>query len=222
MGREIWSLRGKFRMKCWSLFPPAQLRVARLWKPAAAFPTLTFTLAGSNHTCVTPSENEATRIKEFCDQNGIDRSKLSFELGPSEQVLPALEDDGFDIVLIDGRHAFPTPFIDWYYLNDKIRVGGLVLVDDVQVWTGTILRDFLLAEPEWVLEKDFRKTCVLKKVANGSNQKWFAEQPYVARLSRWPLARTKLLRGVDLIRKGQIGTLIGLITKKDTGTSRLD
>jgi hypothetical protein len=47
-----------------------------------------------------------------------------------------------DIVLIDGAHAFPFPFLDWYFTASALKAGGLLVIDDVQIATGTILADF--------------------------------------------------------------------------------
>ena len=49
---------------------------------------------------------------------------------------PTLELDALDLVLIDGSHSFPQVFIDWYYTQSALKVGGALLVDDVHIWTG--------------------------------------------------------------------------------------
>jgi hypothetical protein len=48
-----------------------------------------------------------------------------------------------------SSHSFPQVFIEWFYTASALKVGGHLLVDDVHVWTGHVLRDFLLDEPEW-------------------------------------------------------------------------
>ncbi len=81
-------------------------------------------------------------------------------------MLPALDLGELDLVLIDGSHSFPQVFIDWFYVQEALKVGGAVIVDDVHVWTGRVLRDFLEAEPEWSLERRFQgRTVAIRKVA---------------------------------------------------------
>ena len=60
-------------------------------------------------------------------------------------MLPQLRDKDYDFALIDGRHAFPTPFIDWYYIADALKIGGLVLIDDLHIWTCDLLKQYLLS-----------------------------------------------------------------------------
>jgi hypothetical protein len=38
-----------------------------------------------------------------------------------------------DLVLIDGDHAFPASFIDWYYTAEQVKLGGYVIVDDTNL-----------------------------------------------------------------------------------------
>src|SRR6185503_1666742 len=76
---------------------------------------------------------------------------VTFELGPSDKLLPTMALGDLDLVLIDGGHGFPVPFIDWYYTAFALKAGGIVIVDDTQIWTGAVLRDFLMADPDWKL-----------------------------------------------------------------------
>ena len=64
------------------------------------------------------------------------------------------------LVLIDGSHSFPSPFIDWYYTAFRLRVGGFLVVDDTQLWTGHVLKRFLEAEPDWGAHANLGDTVV--------------------------------------------------------------
>jgi hypothetical protein len=70
---------------------------------------------------------------------------------------------------------------DWYYTAGALRIGGLMVVDDTQLWTGATLRDFLCEEPEWAVQREFAKTVVFRKIADGGHSKEWNEQPFVAR-----------------------------------------
>jgi hypothetical protein len=150
----------------------------------AGISTILFALAGTVHSCVTPNGAEVERIEAYCQQHGIATDGLRFHIAGSEVILPHQEPTPLDLVLIDGRHAFPTPFIDWYYTADRLKVGGLLIIDDAQLWTGKVLRDFLATEPEWALRAEFApRAVVFTKLGEGSNQKEWTDQPYTIRNS---------------------------------------
>src|SRR4051794_28957762 len=72
--------------------------------------TILLAALGARHTCVTPARSEVERIIAYCEQHDIDTANVTFEIGCSDDVLPALPaDQQFDVVLIDGNHGFPTP-----------------------------------------------------------------------------------------------------------------
>lgn len=144
--------------------------------------TVIFALAGAHHTVITPAEHELERIKEYCRERNISTDKVRFTLGLSQWVLPALELPLLDLVLIDGCHGFPAPYIDWFYTAGKIKVGGLLVVDDVWVWSCQLLKDVLQEQPEWEIIADFPpRTTVFRKKAEGSEYLEWTRQPYVAR-----------------------------------------
>jgi len=149
----------------------------------AGISTVIFALLGANHVCITPNKGEVGRIVAYCGQRQIPVLKINFVIEKSEYALPKLEASGLDLVLIDGRHAFPTPFIDWYYTAEKLKLGGLMVVDDTQLWTGKILKEFMLSEPEWQLDKIFSNTCCFIKIKEGSHLKGWVLQPFVRKRS---------------------------------------
>jgi predicted O-methyltransferase YrrM len=151
------------------------------WKSletGAGLSTLVFAARGSAHTCITASQAEVQRIRDYCSRHLIDLSRMTFHTALSEDVLPRLEPEPLDIVLIDGRHGFPAPFIDWYYTSRRLALGGTLVVDDTQLWTCGLLRNFLVAEPEWELVSVLGKTTVFKKLAHGAESKEWTEQRY--------------------------------------------
>jgi len=52
---------------------------------------------------------------------------------PSEIALPQLLQRGeaFDLGFIDGYHTFDHALVDFFYLNRMLRVGGMIIFDDV-------------------------------------------------------------------------------------------
>lgn len=153
-----------------------------------------------HHTVISPFEEEHVLIRTWCHQHGISTDHVEFIAKPSQEIVCTLESRELDFVLIDGDHAFPAPFIDWYYTADKVRAGGYLAVDDTHIPTGKILRDFLAAEAgRWKLTKEIGKTAIFSRsttepVALGIE--WM-EQPFCRLTRRYALKQSlgKNLKG---------------------------
>lgn len=64
----------------------------------------------------------------------LDPARVEFVEGPTQRTLPAYEFDGeFDVVLIDGPHAYPFPDLEYFHFYPHVRKGGLLLVDDIHI-----------------------------------------------------------------------------------------
>jgi hypothetical protein len=151
----------------------------------AGVSTALFALKGCVHTCVVPWTSERDRLHAWGAQAGVSFDRVTFECEPSEQVLPRLAPDPLDFVLIDGGHGFPTPFIDFFYAGRRLRRGGLLAVDDTQIWTGRVLHRFLAEQPGWEIVQELRmRSTVFRRTDEPSEalQEW-NEQPYVRRHS---------------------------------------
>jgi predicted O-methyltransferase YrrM len=111
------------------------------------YSTVVFALLGRYHTVISPFYQEHDIIKKWCLSHDIPVKNMEFIAALSQDVIHGLTGgEMLDMVLIDGDHAFPAPFIDWYYTAERIKQGGCVIVDDTQLITGGILKDFLLTE----------------------------------------------------------------------------
>ena len=181
----------------------------------AGISTILFAIKHTTHISVVPYAGEADRIRAYCLEHDIAIDRLNFEVGRSEVVLPRLTLPPLDLVLIDGRHGFPTPFIDWYYTTQALRVGGLLVIDDTHLWTGYVLKRFLQSESEWRLEQDFfPRASAFRKVAEGSDSKSWTEQPYmlrktsaIGRMNRIAGRARQARRLAELVRHRQFGTI---------------
>lgn len=153
---------------------------SRTLETGAGLSTLLFAFKGATHTCITPSAGEVERLERHCAERGVSTERVRFVVDVSQRALPALEETarGLDLVLIDGGHGFPIPFVDWLFTAPRLRVGGLLVVDDTQLWTGEVLRDFLLAESAWRPEATFSRGCAFRKASDDVLKEW-NHQPYV-------------------------------------------
>src|SRR5207253_10659572 len=103
----------------------------RTLETGAGVSTVIFALKGAHHTCVVPDAKLVERIIAFCRDAEINTEKLRFEVAPSQDILPRLSLIDLDVVLIDGAHAFPIPFLDWFYAaRTGLREGGTLIIDD--------------------------------------------------------------------------------------------
>ena len=187
--------------------------------------TALFALKGADHVCISPVESEVERVRAYCRAHGISDARVTYHVDSSENVLPRLNLEGLDLILIDGGHGFPLPFIDFFYTAKFLRKGGLLVIDDVHLWTGKVLKDFLSAEKEWGLERTFKKTVVFAKLEEWEAREW-DQQPFTLAHSNLsaPDAENqmpaRLRRALRLVRKGEFAALAAKITRNLSGGSK--
>lgn len=87
----------------------------------------------SYHTIIDPMQSTDWSSIGISNLNsaGVDFYKLIEE--PSEIALPQLlsEKKQYDMGFIDGWHTFDHTLLDFFYLNRLIKVGGIIVIDDV-------------------------------------------------------------------------------------------
>ena len=103
----------------------------------------------SRHISIAPYAGEFEAVRAYCGRVGIPTDGWEPITASSLDWLPSAALPPLDLVLIDGAHAFPAPFIDWHYTAESLKVGGLVVIDDLQLVTARILADFLRADERW-------------------------------------------------------------------------
>ena len=119
--------------------------------------------------------------------------------------MPRLQERDFDLALIDGRHGFPQPFLDWYYIAEALKIGGYVVIDDLHVWVCETLMEFLLAEKDWKLAHESLGGCAFQKLGNGSQNNDYEFQPFIARRSRQYSLAAKGRYLTQLLKRGNYG-----------------
>jgi predicted O-methyltransferase YrrM len=155
--------------------------------------TAVFAARGAEHTCVTPFAAEADAITGWCERQGIDPHTVTYEIGSSVDVLPALEPTPYDLVLIDGEHHHPTPTIDWYYTARALQEGAVVVVDDVQLPAPRLVADYMAGLSPFRTLVRTAKWAALE----------LATEPPPATEWKLPVAGTVLIPGGRLERVGR-------------------
>jgi len=150
----------------------------RTLETGAGSSTIVFAAGGAEHEAITPDASEEARIRRECELRGIDSSRVTFRIGPSHEVLPALEPRELDLVLVDGAHGFPYPVLDWWFLAPHVKVGGRMLLDDAYMPPVGSLVDALRAQPAWRVEETvgYRTVVVRKLAADLPHWDWAGER----------------------------------------------
>ena len=152
---------------------------SRTLETGAGCSTLVFALCGSDHIAITPSQSEIKLITEYAAQKQISLSNVQFINQSSDRCLPQFKNDRFDLVLLDGKHAFPWPIIDWFFTAEQLRQGGIMIIDDVHLQSVGILAEFLKSDPGWELIRDFSaKTFAFRKTRESIHDVAWHMQPF--------------------------------------------
>jgi predicted O-methyltransferase YrrM len=127
--------------------------------------TVAFAAAGAEHTAITIDRSEADRIRLWCARQGL-HARLTF-IHESSEVALARGDaipDELDFVFIDGAHRFPFPCLDWHFTERRLKVGGIVGIDDIDMPSVRLLHDFLEIEEEWELVAAIEQTSFFRRL----------------------------------------------------------
>ena len=115
--------------------------------------TVIFAAAEAVHTAISPMAREHRMVERYCRRHGIATDRLEFVEGYSEEVLPGYYPEApFDLAFIDGKHSFPYPILDWYYICNSLKVEGMLVLDDVHAPAVEVLCRMMLADPGWRLQ----------------------------------------------------------------------
>jgi hypothetical protein len=165
----------------------------------AGLSTVLFAAWGTNHTCVAPGREEIEAVIDYCRHHHIPTETLTFIAEPSDRGLPNLPEDRspFDLVFIDGCHGFPAPMIDWYYGAGRLRLGGIVVIDDLHLPAVEVLDRFLTVDTRWKeLSRSPKWVAFERQSAGPLGEDWFM-QPFYTGPSAKQILRE---RAVTLVR----------------------
>ena len=139
--------------------------------------TLVFALAGARHVCVTPREDEVACLRRYARERGVLLERVEFVVADSADALPSAGSDPLDVVLVDGKHAFPWPILDWFYTARRLRNDGLMIVDDRQLPAVAMVERFLASSPGWDrVESPDTETAIFRKAgAHLDEVPWHAQ-----------------------------------------------
>lgn len=202
LGDEAFAKVSRSDLTCYGIGPDVLRFIAEnvgrksvTLETGAGCSTLIFALKSCQHHCITPSLMETERITDFAAQNDIDLKYVEFIVEPSEVCLPRMSLHNLDLVLIDGKHAFPWPILDWFYTAERLKVGGIVILDDLKLRSVNVLREFMSVDPNWEFVHDFSgKSCAFRKRTENVFDVAWHMQP-------WTAAKPTSLTGTGLVAR---------------------
>jgi hypothetical protein len=175
--------------------------------------TIVFAARQGHHICITPATDEIERISKFFSDNGVPTDHLVFEPDYSELALPQMKLPKLDVVLIDGRHGFPAPMIDWYYTCKHLKIEGILIVDDTDLWPVQLLVEYLSSSTAWKVDRSFDRTISYQKIADGDESAEWINQSNVetktTALHRRLRREHQLETAQRLVKSGRIDLLVG-------------
>lgn len=152
---------------------------ARTLETGCGISTILFAMWAAEHVCVVPHAAEVDACRAYLEQRGHS-ANVAFELGWSDEVLPRLSGPPLDLVLIDGGHGFPAPIVDWYYAASRLREGGVVILDDLQLPQVRLgLSEFLEADPRWEHVESTQKWAAYRRLTAGLLREEWRQQPFL-------------------------------------------
>lgn len=110
-------------------------------------------------------EGKDRTITELRKQSDLRTETVVFVEGETKDTLPGYRSEGqMDLVLLDGPHAYPLPQIEFAYLFPRIKLGGWLIVDDIQIPSVYELFHFLKREPSVALEEVAVRTAFFRRI----------------------------------------------------------
>ncbi|HEX6896275.1 MAG TPA: class I SAM-dependent methyltransferase [Bryobacteraceae bacterium] len=127
--------------------------------------TIVLSHASAQHTAFAVEGQDRT-ISELRKHTDLLAARVQFVDGETKQTLPRHEWQGdLDLVLLDGPHAYPLPQLEFTYLFPRIKTGGWLAIDDIQIPSVYELFEFLQKEPCVALEDVKVRTAFFRKIS---------------------------------------------------------
>jgi Methyltransferase domain len=130
--------------------------------------TIVFSQISGQHTAfaLEGADRTISGLRAHADLRG---ERVVFVEGETRCTLPLhVFADRLDLVLLDGPHAYPLPQLEFVYLFPQVRVGGWMVLDDIQIPSVHELFRFMKMESCVELEEVVVRTAFFRKVGEGA------------------------------------------------------
>ena len=126
--------------------------------------TIVLSNISQHHTAfaIEGADRTITGLRQY---SGFRADSVVFVEGETRRTLPLHVFEGrLDLALLDGPHAYPLPQLEFAYLFPQVRVGGWVVLDDMQIPSVYELVRFMRMESSMVLEEVAVRTAFFRKI----------------------------------------------------------
>jgi hypothetical protein len=129
--------------------------------------TILFSNLSASHTvfCIDDTKEKGnSSINFFKDCPLTKLNPVELVLGPTQVTMPKYKKfKDYEAVLIDGPHGYPFPELEYYYFYPRMKLGALLLLDDVHIATIGRLADFINEDPMFELVELVSTTAVFRR-----------------------------------------------------------
>ncbi len=124
--------------------------------------TIVMSAFADSHTCFTVAAGNS--LERVQGAPHLRHGRVNFIIGPSQLTLPRHSfTRPLDLVLIDGPHGFPFAHMEYFYFYQRIRKGGVLVVDDIHIPTIRQMYDVLRDDKMWAHVEDVLTTAFFRR-----------------------------------------------------------
>jgi SAM-dependent methyltransferase len=186
--------------------------------------TVMFSNLASQHYVFAYDDRDApdSSVKMVQSDPEFRAETTTFVYGPTQRTLPRYTfPDGlmFDVILIDGPHGYPFPDLEYALLYDRLKPGGILILDDVHIASIGAMYDLLREDRMYDEIGVFSTTGLLRRShlpgVPSDGDHWY-EQNY--NISRFPMSmekyhRNRPVKPGELLNLSDPGTLARVALK---------
>lgn len=134
---------------------------------------------------ICPDRKLFERIETYCNTMGFPLSSMRAINGYSQIELPKLveKNQECDFALIDGAHGWPMVMVDFCFVNAMLRQGGVLLIDDTQLYSVRELVNLLREQEGFRVLREMKKSIFFVKETSDRWLPEWASQPYIVKRS---------------------------------------
>lgn len=124
--------------------------------------TVILSVIADCHHCFTIAGGNA--LEQVQNVSHIRLDRVNFIIGPSQVTVPRHSfARPLDLVLIDGPHGFPFAHLEYFYFYQRVRKGGILVVDDIHIPTVRQMYDVLRDDKMWIHLEDVLTTAFFQR-----------------------------------------------------------
>jgi hypothetical protein len=158
----VWEVAEDFLIACAGLFPNSNIRSI---ETGLGLSTAVFSNFGWTHKAIMPSFDEKNQLLRWMVKNSVATDKLEVVVEFSYNEVVKSDTQEFDFVFIDGNHGFPHPFIDYFFLSQRLKVNGFLAIDDIDLEVPSYLFQTIKKRPYWRVHEQGQKWVILELIA---------------------------------------------------------